>query len=221
VPVLAPGMRGAEGEEQGTGGHREVGSGGSCRHTSDPRHTHRMRGSVGVRSPMAAGTLRCRCGGAGRQVTRLTLGALSTGLRRGWPRGFPTGGQPSAAGEKDRRRDPRPAQVTPARGHPLVSRRRRRYASGEAPTTRDGGGRQSPCARGRASHGTGGNGIHRTPDPAGDGAGAASRAPDDRLNTGSSPSGGAGHRRPDGRGPPGSPPEGLARESRAAPERHR
>jgi len=157
------------------------------------------RGRVGVRSPMAAGILRCRCGGDGGQVTRLTLGALSTGRRLGRSRGFPTGGQKSAEGEKDRRRDARPERGNLARGHNLVSRRRRRYASGEAPTPRDGGGRQSPCARCRASHGTGGNGTHRTTDPAGDGGGAAPRAPHDRLNTGPSPSGGAGHRRPDGR----------------------
>jgi hypothetical protein len=86
------------------------------------------RGSVGVRSPMASGTLRWRCGGDGRKVTRLTRGALATGLRRGRPRGFPTGGQQSAEGEKDRRSEPRPEQVTPARCHHLADRRRRRDA---------------------------------------------------------------------------------------------
>jgi hypothetical protein len=76
------------------------------------------RGSVGVRSPVASGTRRCRGSGDGRQVTRLPLGARSTGLRRGRPRGCPPGGQKSAEGAQDRRRDPRPAQVPPARGPP-------------------------------------------------------------------------------------------------------
>jgi len=84
------------------------------------------QGSVGVRSPMASGTRRGRGGGDGRQVTRLTLGALSTCLRLGRPRDVPTGGQPSAAGEKERRSDPRPEPVNSARGHHRVYRRRRR-----------------------------------------------------------------------------------------------
>jgi len=45
VPVLVPGMRGAEGEEKGKGVHREVGSGGSPIHTCGATHRNRI-GSV-------------------------------------------------------------------------------------------------------------------------------------------------------------------------------
>jgi hypothetical protein len=85
----------------------------------------RGRGSVGVQSPMSSGTRWGICGGAGRKVTRLTLGALSTCLVLGRPRGLSMGGQKSAEGDKDRRSDPRPEQVNPARCHDLVGRRRR------------------------------------------------------------------------------------------------
>ena len=48
----------------------------------------RGRGSVGVQSPMSSGTRWGICGGDGRKVTRLTLGALSICLVLGRPRGF-------------------------------------------------------------------------------------------------------------------------------------
>ncbi len=117
VPTVRWDLKEAAGKRP-TRGTRTAGEAAAC-----------GRGSVGVRSPMVSGTLRCRGGGDGRKVTRLTLGALSTCLRLGRPRGFPKGGQQSAEGEKDRRSDPRPEQVNPARGHTLVYRRRRRDAS--------------------------------------------------------------------------------------------
>jgi hypothetical protein len=58
----------------------------------------RGQGSVGVRSPMSSGTIRCICGGDGRKGTRLTLGDLFTCLVLGLSRGRPTGGQKSADG---------------------------------------------------------------------------------------------------------------------------
>lgn len=82
--------------------------------------SQRGRGSVGVQSPMSSGTLGGICGGDGRKVTRLTLGALSICLRLERLRGFSMGGQKSAEGEKDRRSDPRPEHVNPARCHDLV-----------------------------------------------------------------------------------------------------
>ena len=60
--------------------------------------SYRGRGSVGVRSPMSSGTIRCIGGGDGRTVTRLTLGALFTCLVLGLARGRPKGGQQSADG---------------------------------------------------------------------------------------------------------------------------
>jgi hypothetical protein len=89
----------------------------------------RGRGSVGVQSPMSSGTRRGICGGDGRKVTRLTLGALSICLVLGKLKGLSMGGQKSAEGNKDRRSDPRPEHVNPARCHNLVSRRRRCHAS--------------------------------------------------------------------------------------------
>jgi hypothetical protein len=89
----------------------------------------RGRGSVGVRSPRSSGTRWGICGGDGRKGTRLTLGALSICLVLGRPKGLPMGGQKSAEGEKDRRSDPRPEPVNPARGHDLECRRRRRHES--------------------------------------------------------------------------------------------
>jgi hypothetical protein len=80
----------------------------------------RGQGSVGVRSPMSSGTLWGICGGNGRKVTRLTLGALSICLVLGRPQGLSMGGQTSAEGEKDRRSDPRPEHVNSARCHDLV-----------------------------------------------------------------------------------------------------
>jgi hypothetical protein len=44
VQVLVPGMRGAEGEEEGKGVHREVGSGGSPLHTRGATNRNRRRG---------------------------------------------------------------------------------------------------------------------------------------------------------------------------------
>jgi hypothetical protein len=67
--------------------------------------------------------------GGGRKVTRLTLGALSTCLVLGRPRGLSMDGQKSAEGEKDRRSDPRPEHVNPSRCHDLVDRRRRCHES--------------------------------------------------------------------------------------------
>jgi hypothetical protein len=87
------------------------------------------RGSVGVQSPKSSGTLWGICGGDGRKVTRLTLGGLSICLVLGGPKGLLMGGQKSAEGEKDRRSDPRPEHVNPARCHDLVSRRRCCHAS--------------------------------------------------------------------------------------------
>ena len=58
------------------------------------------RGSVGVRSPLSSGTVRCICGGYGRKVTRLTLGDLRACLVRRLPRGSPMGAQKSAAGRR-------------------------------------------------------------------------------------------------------------------------
>jgi len=84
----------------------------------------RGRGSVGVRSPMSSGTRWGICGGDGRKVTRLTLGALPTCLVLGRLQGLSMGGQKSAEGDKDRRSDPRPKHVNPARCHDLVGRRR-------------------------------------------------------------------------------------------------
>src|SRR5215475_2248198 len=88
---------------------------GGKRPTRGPRTAceavERGRGSVGVRSPMSSGTIRCRCGGDGRKGTRLTLGDLLTCLVLGRSRGRPKGGQKSAEGEKDRRSDPRPKHV--------------------------------------------------------------------------------------------------------------
>jgi hypothetical protein len=89
----------------------------------------RGRGSVGVQRPLSSGTRWGLCGGDGRKVTRLTLGALSIGLVLGRPSGLSMGEQTSAEGEKDRRSDPRPEQVNPARCHDLVCRRRRRHES--------------------------------------------------------------------------------------------
>jgi hypothetical protein len=53
VQVLAPGMRGAEGEEKGKGIHRELGSGGSPIHTRGATNRNRIRGVV---HPGRAGT---------------------------------------------------------------------------------------------------------------------------------------------------------------------
>jgi hypothetical protein len=80
----------------------------------------RGRGSVGVQSPMSSGTLWGICGGDGRKVTRLTLGALSICPWLGKSKGFLMDGQKSAEGEKDRRSDPRLEHVNPARHHYLV-----------------------------------------------------------------------------------------------------
>jgi hypothetical protein len=46
VQVLVPGIRGAEGEEQGQGAHHEVGSGGSPIHTCRATHRNRIGGVV-------------------------------------------------------------------------------------------------------------------------------------------------------------------------------
>ena len=53
VPVLVPGMRGAAGEEQGKGVHREVGFGGSPIHTRGATNRNRIRGGA---HPGRAGT---------------------------------------------------------------------------------------------------------------------------------------------------------------------
>ena len=53
VNVLAPGIRGAEGEEKGKGVHREVGSGGSPIQTRGATHRNRRGGVV---HPGRAGT---------------------------------------------------------------------------------------------------------------------------------------------------------------------
>ena len=53
VSVLVPGMRGAEGEEQGKGVHRQVGSGGSPIHSRGATHRNRIGGVV---HPGRAGT---------------------------------------------------------------------------------------------------------------------------------------------------------------------
>jgi hypothetical protein len=83
VQVLVPGMRGAEGEEQGQGVHREVGSGGSPIHTRGATHRNRRcrvghpgRAGTCPRSPPAAGGALDTSGVYARNVLGLPLGDL-------------------------------------------------------------------------------------------------------------------------------------------------
>src|SRR4029453_9803105 len=88
----------------------------------------RGRGNVGGRSPRSSGTRLCICGGAGRKVTRLTLGDLSTCLVLGRPQGRPMGGQKSAEGDKERRSVPRPERRNRDQSRNSESRGRRCHA---------------------------------------------------------------------------------------------
>jgi hypothetical protein len=82
VQVLAPGIRGAEGEEKGKGIHREVGSGGRPIHRRGATHRNRIGGvahpgQAGTcpRSPPSAGDVLYQSGVYARNIRCLTLGA--------------------------------------------------------------------------------------------------------------------------------------------------